>query len=81
MTPGGVARQAALSMEFSRQEYGSDLLFPPPGDLPDPRDRTCICCISCIGRQILYQLHHLGRPMVSQVIAVEWLLNLEAQLG
>ena len=24
-------------MEFSRQEYWSDLPFPPPGDLPDPR--------------------------------------------
>ena len=23
-------------MEFSRQEYWSGLLFPPPGDLPDP---------------------------------------------
>ena len=23
-------------MEFSRQEYWSGLLFPPPGNLPDP---------------------------------------------
>ena len=23
-------------MEFSRQEYWSELLFPSPGDLPDP---------------------------------------------
>ena len=23
-------------MGFSRQEYWSDLLFPSPGDLPDP---------------------------------------------
>ena len=23
-------------MEFSRQEYWSRLLFPPPGNLPDP---------------------------------------------
>ena len=23
-------------MEFSRQEYRSGLLFPSPGDLPDP---------------------------------------------
>ena len=23
-------------MEFSRQEYWSELLRPPPGDLPDP---------------------------------------------
>ena len=30
------AHQAPLSMGFSRQEYWSRLLFPSPGDLPDP---------------------------------------------
>ena len=30
-----VARQAPLSMGFSRQEYWSELACPPPGDLPD----------------------------------------------
>ena len=25
-----------LSMEFPRQEYWSELPFPPPGDIPDP---------------------------------------------
>ena len=30
------ARQAPLSMGFSRQEYWSGLPFPSPGDLPDP---------------------------------------------
>ena len=34
-------------MGFSRQEYWSGLLFPSPGELPDPG-------ISCIGRWILY---------------------------
>ena len=28
--------QALLSMGFFRQEYCSGLLFPPPGNLPDP---------------------------------------------
>ena len=28
--------QAPMSMRFSRQEYWTGLLFPPPGDLPDP---------------------------------------------
>ena len=32
--PWTVARQALLSMEFSRQEYWSGLPFPSPGDLP-----------------------------------------------
>ena len=27
--------EAPLSMRFSRQEYWSGLLCPPPGDLPD----------------------------------------------
>ena len=31
-----VAHQALLSMGFSRQEFWSGLLCPPPGDLPDP---------------------------------------------
>ena len=31
-----VVCQAPLSMRFSRQEHGSELPFPPPGDLPDP---------------------------------------------
>ena len=32
-----IASQAALSMEFSKQEYWTGLPFPPPGDLPNPR--------------------------------------------
>ena len=36
MTPWTVARQAPVSMEFSRQEDWSGLPCPPPGDLPDP---------------------------------------------
>ena len=36
VTPQTVARQAPLSMGFSRQEYRSGLPCPPPGDLPDP---------------------------------------------
>ena len=36
VTPWTVARQAPLSMGFSRQEYWSGLPFPSPGDLPDP---------------------------------------------
>ena len=31
-----VARQAPLSIGFSRQEYWSGLPFPSPGDLPNP---------------------------------------------
>ena len=31
-----IAHKALLSKGFSRQEYWSGLLCPPPGDLPDP---------------------------------------------
>ena len=31
-----IARQAPVSIGFPRQEYGSVLPFPSPGDLPDP---------------------------------------------
>ena len=34
--PMTVAHEAPLSMEFSRQEYWSELPFSSPGDLPDP---------------------------------------------
>ena len=34
-TPWTVARQAPLSIGFSRQEYWSGLPFPSPGDLPE----------------------------------------------
>ena len=34
--PWTAARQASLSLEFSRQEYWSGLPFSTPGDLPDP---------------------------------------------
>ena len=34
--PKTIARQAPLSMEFSRQEYWNGLPFPSPGNLPNP---------------------------------------------
>ena len=55
-----VARQAPLSMGFSRQEYWGGLPFPSPGDLPDlgiePRTPLLHC------RQILSQLSYQGSP-------------------
>ena len=48
-----VACQAPLSIEYSRQKYWSQLLFPTQGDLPDPKIKT-VSQVSWIGRQILY---------------------------
>ena len=36
MTLWTIARQAPLSMGFSREEYWSGFSCPPPGDLHDP---------------------------------------------
>ena len=36
LSPWTVARQALLSVEFSRPEYWSGQPFPSPGDLPNP---------------------------------------------
>ena len=43
-----------LSMRFSRQGYWSGLLFPSPGDLPNPGIKPGL--LHC--RQILYQLSY-----------------------
>ena len=45
---------APLSMEFSRQEYWSWLLFPPPGDLPNPESNPCLLSLL----PLLYHWHH-----------------------
>ena len=45
VTLWNVTHQTPLSLEFSRQEYWSELPCPPPGDLPDP-DWTWVSCIT-----------------------------------
>ena len=62
-TPWTVICQAPLSMGFSRQEYWSGLLFPLPGDLPDPRIEPGV---SCIDRQIdTFTTGPHGKPALS----------------
>ena len=58
-----VAFQAPLSMGFSRQVYWSGLLWPPPGDLPNPGIEPGYIMSTCIGRQVLYHWCHLGTPL------------------
>ena len=82
-----VPHQAPLSMEFSRQEYWSGLLFSTAGDLPSPGIKPAV---SCITRQILHHyawevgreatrealLPKLGEPQTSSsTIRVETLEN------
>ena len=52
--PWTVAHRAPLPMEFFMQEHWSGLPFPPQGS-SWPRDQTCVSCVSCIDRWILYQ--------------------------
>ena len=59
-TPWTVARQA-LSMGFSRQEYWSELPFPPPGDLADQRFNSCLL-IPALANEFFTTLPP-GKPM------------------
>ena len=54
--PWNVARQALLSMEFSRQEYCSGLPFPSPEIFPTKRQNPGL--LNC--KWILYHLSHQG---------------------
>ena len=56
-TPWTVALQTSLSMVFSRKEYWNELLFPLPGNLPDPgiepwsldlHADLCVCVCVCV---------------------------------
>ena len=53
VTPWTVARQIPLSVGFSRQEYWSGLLGPPPGIFLT-QELNSHLLNSCIGRQFLY---------------------------
>ena len=65
VTPWAVARQASLSLGFSRQEYWSGLPFLPPGDLPYP-GRTCVSCVAC--SWILYPLNYGGSLKITVLL-------------
>ena len=56
-----VAHQAPLFMEFSRQEYWSELPFPIPEDIPHPGIEPKSHMSPALGVDSL-PLHHLGSP-------------------
>ena len=58
VTPWTVAHQALLSMGFPRQEQWSGLLFPSPGDLPNPGIKLTSPALQ--GDYLLYEA--LGKP-------------------
>ena len=61
--PCTVARQALLSMGFSRQEHWSRLPFPAPGYLPDPGIEPMSSVVPALQVDSL-QLNHQGSPLV-----------------
>jgi len=63
VTPWIVARQAPLSMRFSRQEYWSGLPCSPPGDLANPGIKPVSRCISCITSEI-FTTEPPEKPMI-----------------
>ena len=65
VTSQAIAQQTPLSMEFSKQEHWSGLLFPSPRDLPNPGIETAI---SCIGRWILYLCATWEAQLISWVL-------------
>ena len=61
VTPWTVAFQAPQTMGFSRQEYWSGLLCPPPGDLPDPGIQPAFPASPALWSDSLL-LSHWGSP-------------------
>ena len=67
-----VARQAPLSMGFSRQEWVAWSVFPcpPPGDLANPGIEPASPSVSCIpGR--FFTAEPSGKPQLSLYLSVK----------
>ena len=57
-----IAHQAPLFMEFPRQEYWSELPFPPLGDFPDPRIKTASPVSPALQAGSLPASHEYSKP-------------------
>ena len=60
-TPWTVACKALLTVEFCSQEIQEPIAMTSSWGSSQPKDQTRVSCTSCIGRQILYHLSHLGK--------------------
>jgi len=59
-TLGTIACQAPVSMEILQARILEWVAMPASRGYSQPRDRTHVSHVSCIGRQVLYHSHHLG---------------------
>ena len=57
-----VAHQAPLSMGILLARILEWVAMPSSRGSSQPRDRTCVSKVSCIGRQALYHWCYLGSP-------------------
>ena len=71
VTSWTVACQAALSMEFSSQEYWSGFPFPPPEDHPGPGIEPMSLKPSALQGNSL-PLAPLGKPMEVRATSMCW---------
>ena len=79
-TPRTAARQALLSMQFSKQEVGVGCHFFLQRSSP-PRDQNRSSCVSCTGKRILYHcitreaLHTVWYPFNTYICYLRAVLN------
>ena len=69
VTPWTIARQALLSIEFSRQVYWSGLPCSAPGDVPDPGIKPTSPTSSALEADSS-SLHHFGSPYLDGLSAI-----------
>ena len=61
--PMDVTHHTPLSMGFSRQDYGSGLPCPPPGDLPDSGMEPVSLVLPAL-QAVSLLLNHWGSPIL-----------------
>ena len=70
-TPWTVGHQDPLSMEFSRQEYWNELLFPNPRDLPNIGIKPVSPAALAHRQADFLPLSHLGSPISNYAILMK----------
>ena len=70
-TPWAIAHQAALSMGLPRQEYWGGLLFPSPGNLPNPGIKPSFPALA----EGFFTTEPLGKPLCSTIEIANYCYN------